>query len=40
LFILHSRQKGENPSVDVFTDPQILLCGAGYTGAVIWLLNR
>jgi 4-hydroxybenzoate polyprenyltransferase len=40
LFILHSRQKGENPSVDVFTDPQILLCGAGYTGMVVWLLNR
>jgi 4-hydroxybenzoate polyprenyltransferase len=40
LFILHSRQKGENPSVDVFTDPQIILCGAGYAGMVVWLLNR
>jgi 4-hydroxybenzoate polyprenyltransferase len=40
LFILHSRQKGENPSVDVFTDPQIILCGLGYAGMVLWLLNR
>jgi 4-hydroxybenzoate polyprenyltransferase len=40
LFILHSRQKGENPSVDVFTDPQIILCGAAYAGMVLWLLNR
>jgi 4-hydroxybenzoate polyprenyltransferase len=40
LFILHSRQKGENPSVDVFTDPQIILCGVGYAGMVLWLVNR
>lgn len=40
LLILHSRNKGENPSADVFTDPQILLCATAYTATAIWLLNR
>jgi 4-hydroxybenzoate polyprenyltransferase len=40
LFILHSRSKGENPSADLFTDPQILLCGVAYAGTGLWLLNR
>jgi 4-hydroxybenzoate polyprenyltransferase len=40
LFILHSGKKGENPSADVFTDPQILLCGAVFAGSAVWLLNR
>lgn len=40
LLILHSRNKGENPSVDVFTDPQLLLCGASYAATAVWLLNR
>jgi 4-hydroxybenzoate polyprenyltransferase len=40
LFILHTHHKGENPSVDVFADPQILACGAAYGAAAVWLLNR
>lgn len=40
LLLLHSRNKGENPSGDVFTDPQILLCGAAFGAAVAWLSNR
>ena len=40
LLILHSRNKGENPSTDLFTDPQMLLSGAAYASAAIWLLNR
>ena len=40
LFILHSRNKGENPTVDVFTDRQIILCGLAFTACAIWLLNR
>lgn len=40
LYLLHSSKKGENPSADVFTDPQILLCGSGYAGCALWLLNR
>jgi 4-hydroxybenzoate polyprenyltransferase len=40
LFLLHSRNKGENPRVDVFTDHQIILCGLGFTGSALWLLNR
>jgi 4-hydroxybenzoate polyprenyltransferase len=40
LLILHSRSKGENPSVDLFTDPQMLLSGAAYVCAAVWLLNR
>ena len=37
LLLLHSRNKGENPSGDVFTDPQILLCGAAVAAMVLWL---
>jgi 4-hydroxybenzoate polyprenyltransferase len=40
LTILHNGNKGENPSVDVFTDPQIVVCGLAYIGASLWLLNR
>src|ERR1700683_148959 len=40
LYLLHSSRKGENPSAEVFTDPQILLCGIGYAGCALWLLNR
>ena len=40
LLILHSHNKGENPSVDVFTDSQILLSGVAYASTAIWLLNR
>ena len=40
LFLLHSRNKGENPSSDVFTDRQILLCGFGFAASALWLLNR
>ncbi len=37
LLLLHSRNQGENPSVDLFTDPQILLCGLGFAGSTVWL---
>lgn len=40
LFILHRRSKGENPSVDLFTDPQLIMCGLAYIGISAWLLNR
>jgi 4-hydroxybenzoate polyprenyltransferase len=40
LFLLHSRNRGENPSSDVFTDGQIILCGLAFVGTTIWLLNR
>jgi 4-hydroxybenzoate polyprenyltransferase len=40
LLILHRRNKGENPTVDVFTDPQLLLCGVAYAGIALWILNR
>lgn len=40
LLILHNSNKGENPSSDVFTDPQILVCVLAYVGVALWLLNR
>jgi hypothetical protein len=40
LQILHMGSKGENPSVDVFTDAPILMCGSAYAGAAVWLLIR
>lgn len=40
LLLLHGRNKGENPSEDVFTDPQILICGAAYVATASWLLLR
>ncbi|MEJ0086748.1 MAG: decaprenyl-phosphate phosphoribosyltransferase [Pseudomonadota bacterium] len=40
LFILHSRKKGENPSTDLFTDPQLILSGLAFAGFTLWLLNR
>lgn len=40
LYLLHGNRKGENPSVDVFTDPQIVLCGLSYAGCAWWLLTR
>jgi hypothetical protein len=40
LLLLHGRNTGENPSVDVFTDPQILMCGVAYAGTAVWLLLR
>lgn len=40
LFLLHSRNKGENPGNDLFTDRQILVCGLGFVASAIWLLNR
>jgi 4-hydroxybenzoate polyprenyltransferase len=40
LFLLYSRNKGENPSTDVFTDYQIILCGIAFGGSALWLLNR
>jgi 4-hydroxybenzoate polyprenyltransferase len=40
LFMLHATNKGENPSADVFTDPQLILCGLTFCGTTLWLLNR
>jgi 4-hydroxybenzoate polyprenyltransferase len=40
LLLLYNCNKGENPSSDVFSDRQILLCGLAYVGAALWLLNR
>jgi 4-hydroxybenzoate polyprenyltransferase len=40
LFLLHNGAKGENPSVDVFTDYQLILCGFAFVGSALWLLHR
>lgn len=40
LFLLHSRNKGENPSADVFSDFQIIVCGLAFGGSALWLLSR
>jgi 4-hydroxybenzoate polyprenyltransferase len=40
LYLLHGKKKGENPSADVFTDRQILICGLSFAGCALWLLNR
>jgi len=40
LYLLHWRRKGENPSRDVFSDHQIIICVLAYVGTAIWLLNR
>jgi 4-hydroxybenzoate polyprenyltransferase len=40
LFILYSRNKGENPSADVFTDYQLILCAVAYVACALWLLSR
>jgi 4-hydroxybenzoate polyprenyltransferase len=40
LFLLHTRNKGENPSADVFTDYQLILCGIAFAGSALWLLHR
>ena len=39
LYTLHRDNRGENPSTDVFTDPQLILCGCAYVAAVIWILK-
>jgi 4-hydroxybenzoate polyprenyltransferase len=38
LFLLHSENRGENPSVDVFTDYQLLMCGLAFAGMTSCLL--
>jgi 4-hydroxybenzoate polyprenyltransferase len=40
LFLLHNGDKGENPSADVFTDYQLILCGSAFAGSALWLLYR
>jgi 4-hydroxybenzoate polyprenyltransferase len=40
LFLLHRHRKGENPSADVFTDHQIIVCALAYAATSLWLLNR
>ena len=40
LYLLYSSKVGENPGADVFTDPQILLCGLSFAICTLWLLNR
>ena len=40
LYLLHSSKAGENPGADVFSDPQILLCGLSFAMCALWLLNR
>jgi 4-hydroxybenzoate polyprenyltransferase len=40
LFLLHRSSKGQNPSADVFTDHQIVLCGLAFGATALWLLNR
>jgi 4-hydroxybenzoate polyprenyltransferase len=40
LYLLHVRNKGENPSVDVFTDGQLAMCGMAFTATAAWLVLR
>jgi 4-hydroxybenzoate polyprenyltransferase len=40
LYLLHRHKKGENPSTDVFTDRQIIICALAYVGTALWLLSR
>jgi 4-hydroxybenzoate polyprenyltransferase len=40
LYLLYSSKVGENPGADVFSDPQILLCGLSFAMCALWLLNR
>jgi 4-hydroxybenzoate polyprenyltransferase len=40
LYLIYSTKKGEDPSADVFTDPQILLCGLSFAICTLWLLKR
>lgn len=40
LFILHNGKKGENPSIDVFTDRVIAANGFAYVGVAFWFLYR
>jgi 4-hydroxybenzoate polyprenyltransferase len=40
LLLLHRHNRGENPSADVFTDHQIIICGAAYAAVALWLLTR
>ena len=40
LYLLHGSKVGENPGADVFSDPQILLCGLSFAMCALWLLNR
>jgi hypothetical protein len=40
LYLIDSGEKGENPSADVFTDPQVLVCGLLFAVCTWWLLNH
>jgi 4-hydroxybenzoate polyprenyltransferase len=40
LYTLHRQNKGENPSVDLFSDRQLIVCGLAYVASVAWILNR
>jgi hypothetical protein len=40
LYLLHGSKVGENPGADVFSDPQILVCGLSFAMCALWLLNR
>jgi 4-hydroxybenzoate polyprenyltransferase len=40
LYLIDRGKKGENPSADVFTDPQVLVCGLSFAACTWWLLNH
>ena len=40
LYLLYGNKKGEDPSADVFTDPQILRCVVSFAICTLWLLER
>lgn len=39
VFLLHSREKGTEPSVDLITDPHIFAVAAGWVALVVWLIG-
>lgn len=39
LYLVHSRGQGENPSRDLFVDPQVLLCAVAWVITSVTLIN-
>ncbi len=40
LFLLHDRNRGENPAADVFTDWQTIVSTATFALSAVWLIQR
>jgi hypothetical protein len=40
LYLLHSEGTGQNPTVEVFVDPQIVVAGVAWVVVCLWVLLR